>query len=109
MVLNIPSGEFKENATLTDLIGADRIFATLPLILSYRYEGALLPIELAHGIASLSMYPSAQFSKSFPKSRRAKVGNIPWKISRRPSFSRSIPINAIIEVLDPPGDENKNF
>lgn len=69
MVLNIPSGEFKMNATLSDLIGADRIFATLPLILSYRYEGALLPIELAHGIASLSTYPSAQILKIFSEAK----------------------------------------
>lgn len=69
MVLNIPSGEFKENATLSDLIGADRIFETLPHILSYRYEGALLPIELAHGIASLSTYPSAQILKIFSETK----------------------------------------
>jgi len=65
MVLNIPTGEFKENPTLSDLIGADRIFATLPTILSNKYEGALLPVELANGVASLSTYPSAQILKIF--------------------------------------------
>lgn len=65
MVLNIPTGEYSENPQLVNLIGADRIFATLPTILSYRHEGALLPIELANGIASLSTYPSAQILRMF--------------------------------------------
>ncbi len=69
MVLNIPTGEFKENPTLSDLIGAENIFATLPAILSNRYEGALLPIELANGIASLSTYPSAQILKIFAEAK----------------------------------------
>lgn len=65
MVLNIPTGEYVKNPTLLDLTGSDRIFATLPTILSNRYEGALLPIELANGIASLSTYPSAHILKIF--------------------------------------------
>jgi hypothetical protein len=65
MVLNIPTGEHKENPAISDLIGADRIFSTLPTILSNRYEGALLPIELANGVASLSTYPSAHILKIF--------------------------------------------
>ncbi len=69
MVLNIPTGEFVENPTLSNLIGASNIFATLPSILSNRYEGALLPVELANGIASLSTYPSAQILKIFTDAR----------------------------------------
>ena len=65
MVLNITTGGYKENPELFDLIGAEKIFATLPTILSNRYEGALLPIELANGIASLSTYPSAQILEIF--------------------------------------------
>ena len=65
MVLNIPTGKFVENPVLGDLIGANRIFATLSTILSNRYEGALLAIELANGIASLSTYPSAEILKIF--------------------------------------------
>jgi len=65
MVLNIPTGEFVENPALSNLIGANNIFATLPTILSNRFEGALLPVELANGIASLSTYPSAQILKIF--------------------------------------------
>jgi len=65
MVLNIPTGEFVENPALPNLIGANNIFATLSTILSNRFEGALLPIELANGIASLSTYPSAQILKIF--------------------------------------------
>jgi hypothetical protein len=65
MILNIPTGKHNPNPTYSDLIGADDIFATLPSILSYRHEGAILPIELAHGIASLSTYPSANILKIF--------------------------------------------
>lgn len=72
MVINIPTGErgeFVENPSSSNLIGLNNIIATLPKILSNRYEGALLPIELANGVASLSTYPSAKalelFSKSF--------------------------------------------
>jgi len=69
LVLNIPTGEYVQNPVISDLIGADRIFATLPTILSSRYEGGLLPIELAHGIASLSTYPSAQILKLFSEAK----------------------------------------
>lgn len=65
MVLNVPTGRFMENPVLGDLIGIERILATLPTILSNRYEGALLPIELANGVASLSTYPSAEILKVF--------------------------------------------
>lgn len=69
IVLNIPTGKFVENPALSDLIGARRIFATLSTILSNKYEGALLPIELANGIASLSTYPSAQILKIFAEAK----------------------------------------
>ncbi len=69
MVLNIPTGDYIQNPQLSDLIGIDRIMATLPNILSSRYEGGLLPIELAHGIASLSTYPSAKILKIFSQAQ----------------------------------------
>lgn len=65
MVLSIPTGEFQESPQYANLLGADDIFATLPLLLSNRYEGALLPVELAHNVASLSTYPSASMLKMF--------------------------------------------
>jgi rRNA maturation protein Nop10 len=65
MVLNVPTGEFEPNPALSDLVGFDRILATLPKILSNRYEGALMPVELANGVASLSTYPSARILKIF--------------------------------------------
>jgi hypothetical protein len=65
MVLNVPTGAYVQNPTLADLLGFDRICATLPTVLSNRHEGALLPIELAHGVASLSTYPSARILKIF--------------------------------------------
>lgn len=68
MVINVPTGErgeFVENPSISKLISIDKIIATLPKILSNRYEGALLPIELANGIASLSTYPSAKALELF--------------------------------------------
>ncbi|MBI4303885.1 MAG: hypothetical protein HY665_06060, partial [Chloroflexi bacterium] len=68
MVINIPTGErgeFVEHPSISNLIAIDNIIATLPRILSNRYEGALLPIELANGIASLSTYPSAKALELF--------------------------------------------
>ena len=69
MVLNIPTGEFVENPKLSNFIGFKNIFATLPIILSNKFEGALLPVELANGVASLSTYPSAQILKIFADSK----------------------------------------
>jgi len=69
MVLSIPTGHYSSNPTLGDLIGAKRIFATLPGLLSSGHEGALLPLELAHGVASLSTYPSAEILKLFAEAR----------------------------------------
>jgi hypothetical protein len=71
MVLNIPTGEkgeFVQNPSSNNLIALKRIIATLPNILSNRYEGALLPIELANGVASLSTYPSAKALELFASS-----------------------------------------
>jgi hypothetical protein len=64
-VLNIPTGQYTRDPKFEDLIGAERILATLPTILSSRFEGGLLPIELAHGVASLSTYPSAKILRIF--------------------------------------------
>ncbi len=69
MVLNIPTGKYVKDPRMSDLIGAGRIFATIPSIISNRFEGALLPIELANGIASLSTYPSAQILKIFAETK----------------------------------------
>lgn len=71
IVLNIPTGErgeFVENPSVSKLIGINNIIATLPKILSNRFEGALLPIELANGVASLSTYPSAKVLELFTAS-----------------------------------------
>ena len=68
LVINVPTGErgeFVENPSTSHLIGINKIIATLPKILSNRHEGALLPIELANGVASLSTYPSAKVLELF--------------------------------------------
>ncbi len=61
-------GTFIQKPTADQIIGLERILATLPSLLSSRHENALLPIELAHSIASLSTYPSAQVLKLFADS-----------------------------------------
>ncbi|NVM66609.1 hypothetical protein FHW88_004927 [Mucilaginibacter sp. SG538B] len=63
LLINVPTGEKYENVlspSIDKLIAIDKIVATLPQILSNKYEGALLPMELVDGIASLSTYPSAK-------------------------------------------------
>ncbi len=62
LALSIPTGNHVREADFPcpdDVMGLKRILGTLPSLLSRRHEGALYPIELAHGIASLSSYPSA--------------------------------------------------
>ena len=69
IVLNIPTGEYLDNEnkpnSVNDFIGIERILVTIPQMLSYRHECALIPIELVNGIASLSSYPSAKVLKLF--------------------------------------------
>ena len=77
MVINVPTGErgeFVENPSLAHLISVEDIIATLPNILSNRFEGALLPVELANGVASLSTYPSAKVLKLFSDSLVKQTG-----------------------------------
>lgn len=63
--VNKPMGAFIQKPQVGDLVGLDRILATITGLLSSRYENGLLPIELANSIASLSTYPSAQVLKLF--------------------------------------------
>jgi hypothetical protein len=68
MVLNVPTGNYIESDDRPrpgDLIGLPRILATLPALISRKFEGALYPIELANGIASMSSYPSAAILQRF--------------------------------------------
>ena len=69
MIINMPTGPHCQNPSPTKIIGFDRILATLPTILSSRYEGALMPVEMANGVASLSTYPSAKVLKMFAERR----------------------------------------
>jgi hypothetical protein len=71
LVLSVPTGQYNPNpdfpAAIKDFIGLDRILATLPSLLSHQHEGALFPITLANGVASLSSYPSAAVLKLFAR------------------------------------------
>lgn len=65
IVLNVPTGLFRADPDQTDLIGLDRSILTLSKLTSSRYEGGLVPIELANAVASLSTYPSARVLQLF--------------------------------------------
>jgi hypothetical protein len=68
MVLSIPTGDYLDDISMPikeKLIGFARILATLPSLVSHKFEGALFPIELANGIASMSSYPSASILQRF--------------------------------------------
>ena len=68
VVINVPTGEYKPAGTFpsaVDLIGFDRILSTLPALASHKFEGALFPVELANGVASMSSYPSAKVLQLF--------------------------------------------
>jgi hypothetical protein len=74
MVLNVPTGSYNpanDFPQASDLIGLPRILATIPSIVSHKFEGALFPIELANGIASLSSYPSARILQRFAEGSMA--------------------------------------
>ncbi|WP_077611613.1 hypothetical protein [Clostridium sp. Marseille-P2415] len=68
MVLNMSPGEYISSLDFPkseDIMGLGRILATLPSLISRKYEGALYPIELVNGIASMSNYPSAKILQDF--------------------------------------------
>ena len=68
LVINVPTGEYKSAGNFPkaqDLIGLDRILSTLPGLASHKFEGALFPVELANGVASMSSYPSAKVLQLF--------------------------------------------
>lgn len=65
MVLNVPTGGYVQDPQAADLIGLERILASLGSLTSAKHENALLPVELANNVASLSTYPSAHILKMF--------------------------------------------
>lgn len=68
LVLNIPTGDYLDSEKMPtdkELIGLNRILATLPDLISHKFTGALFPIELADGIASMSSYPSTTILQRF--------------------------------------------
>jgi hypothetical protein len=68
-VLNVPNGDSTHTQN-PNLIGLKKIFGTLTTILSSRYEDGLLPVELAHSVASLSTYPSARVLSMFAEAAK---------------------------------------
>ena len=75
MVLNIPTGNynFDDNFPLKrDIIGLEKILNTIPSLISRKYEGALFPVELVNGIASMSSYPSAKVLERYTEDKMKK-------------------------------------
>ena len=71
MVLNVPTGHYNPDPKFpgeSNLIGLGRILATIPSLVSHKFEG-LFPIELANGISSMSSYPSAKILERFLEGR----------------------------------------
>lgn len=68
LVLNMSTGGYEVDDAYPkdkDIIGLDRILETLPSLISRKYEGALYPVELVNGIASMSSYPSSKILENF--------------------------------------------
>jgi hypothetical protein len=68
LVLNVPTELYQPAGDFPkpdDLIGFSRILVTLPALTSHKFEGALFPVELANGVASMSSYPSAKVLQLF--------------------------------------------
>ncbi|MBU9290533.1 zinc ribbon domain-containing protein [Burkholderia multivorans] len=73
MVINAPTGAYlphNDRPIQSDIIGLARILATIPSLVSHKFEGALYPVELANGIASMSSYPSATILQRFLESQQ---------------------------------------
>lgn len=71
LVINIPVKSYRKESNApaeNDIVGLNMILNTIPNIISRKYEGALLPVELANGIASLSNYPSAKILEQYTQS-----------------------------------------
>jgi len=77
LILNMPvqaqMGNFITKPDALQIINLNRVLATLPALLSSRHENALVPIELANSVASLSTYPSAQVLRLFTEATIRKV------------------------------------
>ncbi|MCW7506118.1 hypothetical protein [Leptospira paudalimensis] len=69
LVLNVPTGHYRDTEDENSLIGFRKILGSILKILSFRHEGALMPVEIAHNVASLSNYPSARMLKLFSDER----------------------------------------
>lgn len=77
-VLNLTTGFYSALDTypeIEDVIGLDRILSTLPSLISRKYEGALYPIELVNGVASMSNYPSAKILQAYARDIISNHGN----------------------------------
>lgn len=77
LVLNMPNRAFSasrydENPKREDLIGIERVLATLQQVVSHQHENAVMPIVAVNRIASMSFYPSNNILERFTEAALAR-------------------------------------
>jgi len=65
LALNVPTGGFRTDPQLEDLIGLDEAVGALSELASYRYPNALIPLVLANSAASIARKPSGDILSAF--------------------------------------------
>jgi hypothetical protein len=65
IALNVPTGEFKLNPTVADLLGFEESTRTLFELLSYQYPNAIIPLVLANSTVSIARKPSGGILQAF--------------------------------------------
>jgi LSD1 subclass zinc finger protein len=65
VAFNLPTGEFKIEPSVSDLIGFEDSMAVLSEMVSFSYENAIIPLVLANSATSISMNPSSEILEDF--------------------------------------------
>jgi hypothetical protein len=65
LALNVPTGDFKLNPILSDLLGFEESIRALSELLSYRYPNAIIPLVLANSTVSIARKPSGGILQAF--------------------------------------------
>ena len=65
IALNVPTGEFKLNPCVADLLGFEESVRALSEVLSYRYPNAIIPLVLANSTVSIARKPSGAILQAF--------------------------------------------
>lgn len=65
LAVDLPTGEYVLDPTVSDLIGCEEVARALVPLLSYSHDNALIPVVLANSIASISNQPSGSLLAQF--------------------------------------------